>query len=578
MELKRRMVTLRTKQLTAFILIILVIMGISLGLHANTAKTMRQMTYEKMKSQGDYYQNLLDQEIDHVRQQQIEFINNRKLFFIANPKLQQEPYEKRDALLSMREKLGDMTAPDIVEDAVLYLPQSGYKISPGGVRSMNEESHEEMDAYSSYHEGTLNYDGTTFFSKRIIALGNQSRENPSVLSVVKLSSEELRKQLDRLVSSAGGGAAYYHEDLNVLLKGETADETADQILKKLKKDEQGRYQEVSEIRLDSGTYLVFVGERSNLGVLIQYAEEKPIMEYIKQSWRNMILFMIIMASMAVVFIWYNNKIIHKPMHILLKAFKRVREGNLREKIHHEEKDEFAYLYQGFNTMEERVLQLLNEVSEQADLAQKAQLKQLQAQINPHFLYNSYFILSRRIKGNDYENAEEFAKHLGNYFKYLARDGADYIPIEQETEHAKSYAAIQGARFSNRISVRFGDVPETCLGLLVPRLILQPLLENAFKYGLEDKVADGLLRVTFAKRNEDLSICVEDNGETVSDEDILKMQNSLKNEKPEEITGIMNIHRRLKIYYKEKSGLTIVRSQLGGVAVTIVIPYGEETKA
>lgn len=132
-----------------------------------------------------------------------------------------------------------------------------------------------------------------------------------------------------------------------------------------------------------------------------------------------------------------------------------------------------------NDMEDRLSRLIEEVYVQKNLTQKAQLKQLQAQINPHFLYNSFFTLSRRIKRQDYDNAEEFARHLGNYFKYLTRDGSDFIALRQEVEHAKSYATIQQARFSSRVRVCFEQLPDSCSGLMVPRLILQPLLENSF---------------------------------------------------------------------------------------------------
>lgn len=575
MSIERRRFSLRLKQLTVFVVIILIIMGISLGLHMRTVETMRQMTYEKMKSKGDYYQSLLDNEIDRALLMQIEFLNGRKLFFLTSPKIDITPYEKREALLTVRERLGDITSPAIVEDAIVYFPQTGYKISPGLVTNMDEADREEMEEYCTYSDKFLNYDGKDFFSMRLLALGSDSKEDPSCVLVLTLSSKMLRTQLEDLTVSENSGAFFYNEDLDVLLENGGQEGTAGQILEKLPKDDEGNYQDVSRVSTGGKTYLVFAGDRGNLGVLIQYVEEAPIMEYIKISWRNMIVFLAVMSVLAVIFIWYSNKIIHKPMHILLEAFERVQQGNLEEKIHHKEDDEFAYLYQGFNTMEDRVSQLLTEVAQQTDLAQKAQLKQLQAQINPHFLYNSFFILSRRIKRHDYENAEEFAKHLGNYFKYLARDGADYIPLYQETEHAKSYAAIQSVRFSDRIRIEFEEVQEECRDLLVPRLILQPLLENAFKYGLENKVEGGLLRVSFRKEKSALDICVDDNGDDVTNEDILKMQRSLEEDGEAEVTGIVNISRRLKLYFKGSTGLSISRSSLGGVAARIVIPCGEE---
>lgn len=106
--------------------------------------------------------------------------------------------------------------------------------------------------------------------------------------------------------------------------------------------------------------------------------------------------------------------------------------------------------------------------------------------------------------------------------------------------------------------------------MVPRLVLQPLLENAFKYGLEDKITDGLLRIRFIESEDEWQIWVEDNGEGITDEQLGELSETLKQGKQGEITGIFNIHLRLQHYYHQKSGLRIQRSELGGTAVMIYI--------
>ena len=121
--------------------------------------------------------------------------------------------------------------------------------------------------------------------------------------------------------------------------------------------------------------------------------------------------------------------------LLMDAFNEMKKGNLNSRIHHSSKNEFSYIYEAFNDTEDKLNKLIDEVYVQKNLVQKAQMKQLQAQINPHFLYNSFFILSRRIKREDIEGAEKLSIHLSNYFKYLTRDGADYIMLYQEVVHA-----------------------------------------------------------------------------------------------------------------------------------------------
>ena len=160
--------------------------------------------------------------------------------------------------------------------------------------------------------------------------------------------------------------------------------------------------------------------------------------------------------------------------------------------------------------------------------------------------------------------------MGNYFRFLTRNGSDDTTLEQETEHARSYAAIQGVRFAGRLTIEFGELLPEWKEVKVPRLILQPLLENAFEHGLENRVSDGLLQISFLPRERGLEISVEDNGEDLKDEDIQRMQEKLQERESEEITGLSNIHKRLKYYFHGKAGLAIERSRLGGAAVKIKI--------
>ncbi len=269
---------------------------------------------------------------------------------------------------------------------------------------------------------------------------------------------------------------------------------------------------------------------------------------------------------------YSKGILHRPMDILLKAFGRIQEGNWTEHIRHKRRDEFSYLYDGFNQMEDQMGKMIEQVYEQTTLAQRAQMKQLQAQIAPHFLYNSFFSLSSKIKRGDYDNARELAMHLGDYFQYLTRNESDYVSLGQEVEHARSYAAIQGTRFIHRITITFEELPENFRQITVPRLILQPLLENAFEHGLEDKLQDGKLWVHFVESGEEYQILVEDNGE-IPQEKLEEMRGGLGKERAES-SGIHNINRRLQLFGRDRAGLRVDRSIMGGVCIMIFIGKGE----
>lgn len=567
----KRKQSLQQKLALAFTVIIAVIMLIMFILHIRTVNVIYKETYEKMNSQMEYYQQTFETEIQGILNLQLEFFNNRQLPFLAAPDVGLSAYEEREAVLSVQERIRTITeVSDLIWDGILYIPGNEYYISKGYIRRMEEKDRKDMERYLEGGISGLQFDGENFYSVRTGDTGRVNMENPRFVFVLIFSSRQVEEKLAVLNASEAGGVFLYQETEQVMLESATAEGIGNIIRENLQKDEDGNYVSMQNIRANGEEYLALVGKAGAMGVFVQYVKEAPLMAHIRQSWYAMLGALAVMIAISVIFILYTRKIVHKPLNILVQAFEKVKEGNLEEHIYHGTNDEFTYLYQAFNEMEDRLTQLINEIYVQKNLTQKAQLKQLQAQINPHFLYNSFFILSRRIKRQDYENAEEFAGHLGNYFKYLTRDGSDTISLKQEVEHARSYAAIQQARFANRVTVRFDELPLEYTGIMVPRLILQPLLENSFGHGLENKVSGGILQVGFLPEDGCIRICVEDNGEEAGDDEIRRMQEALVSQESEEITGIVNIHKRLQIYFQGKAGLTVGRSSLGGVAVTINI--------
>ncbi len=568
---KQRKRSLQQKLALTFAIIIICIMLIVLTLHIRTVYVIRQMTYEAMNSQAEYYQQTFETEIQGILSLQLDFFNNRQLPFLAYPDSGLSAYEEREAVLSVQERIWTITEiSSLIQNGFLYIPGNNYYISKGTIRRMTDQDREDMNGYLQNRDGGLQFDGENYYSIRTGETGTIITDNPQFVFVLIFSGRQVEDNLSVLNTSDKGGVFIYNDNKKVMLESSQTECMGRMIWEKLEKDAQGKFIKVQQIHVNGENYLVLVGEDGEMGTFVQYVEEAALTEYITKSWCYMMLFLFAMIGISIAFICYTRRVVHKPLNIMVQAFEKVKEGNLNEHIYHGTNDEFSYLYLAFNDMEDQLMQLIDEIYVQKNLIQKAQLKQLQAQINPHFLYNSFFILSRRIKRQDYENAEEFAGHLGNYFKYLTRDGSDFIPLKQEVEHAKSYAAIQQARFSNRVQVLFGELPEGYSNLLVPRLIIQPLLENSFGHGLENKVSDGILQICFQARDNGIRILVEDNGEEAKDEDIQEMQESLDRQDTEEVTGIVNIHRRLKIYFHGQAGLNIDRSSLGGVAITIDI--------
>lgn len=285
-----------------------------------------------------------------------------------------------------------------------------------------------------------------------------------------------------------------------------------------------------------------------------------------------ILFVLITCC---IFLWGSYMIIHKPIKTLINAFQDINAQNYNVRIFSKNNSDFAYLYEEFNHMAKQLGTLIEKDYQQQLLLNKAELKQLQAQINPHFLYNSLFLLRRMIQDALYEEAYHMSDTLGLYFQYITRNSQDYMPLKQEYRHAMLYCEIQKLRFEGRIFVETDDLPSEYSGILVPKLIIQPILENAFNYGLRDKVSDGLLKVTVSGNTSQLIISIEDNGEDLTDEQLKQIQANLQTAATgnplQEMTGILNIQRRLRIYSDGSGCLAASRSSLGGLCIQLFLP-------
>ena len=148
---------------------------------------------------------------------------------------------------------------------------------------------------------------------------------------------------------------------------------------------------------------------------------------------------------------------------------------------------------------------------------------------------------------------------------------ELVELKQEAEHAGIYTELQAMRFQGRITVSYEDLPEKVRNITVPKLILQPVIENAFEHGLRNKVSDGSLTVKFIQIDNGVSITVEDNGDELDNDKLNKLKNDLTNDDPNiELTGLLNINKRIRMTYNNNSGVSVERAESGGLRVVILI--------
>ncbi|MGL5378580.1 sensor histidine kinase, partial [Clostridium sp.] len=292
-----------------------------------------------------------------------------------------------------------------------------------------------------------------------------------------------------------------------------------------------------------------------------------------KQFNNLFKLWIIISTAALgAFIIYIYNIINKPLKKLVEVMKQIEENNFDLDINYSTNDQFEYIFKGFKSMIDALKIYVEKTYEQELELNKSELRQLQSQINPHFLYNCFFNISKMCKIEDSENAMILSQKLAKYYMFITRNGSDSISLEEEYKHTKLYLDIQTIRFGERVNIQIDKIPEELKGIKVPRIILQPLVENCYKYVFEKISGQGELHIQIEGNvGRYLKISIEDNGNIISNQEIEALNISLtSNEKKKETTGLFNVNKRLRLKFGETSGLNVARGKLGGLKIQLFI--------
>jgi len=277
-------------------------------------------------------------------------------------------------------------------------------------------------------------------------------------------------------------------------------------------------------------------------------------------------------SAAIAFVAYA---ITQPINRLTAAMRTAQERNFDIQLPNRRKDEIGRLTDSFNSMIGRINTLVNEVY-QGKLAQKnAEIKALQAQINPHFLYNTLDSINWMLIDRGETDISGIVVSLGNLMRYCIDTSSPFVTLAQEFEYAASYLRIQQNRLEERLRYEM-ELPESVRNVRVPKFILQPLVENAVLHGIEPCKKQGVIRVAAADADADVVIAVEDNGPGIPEAKLEALKKQTDAEERQTGIGLYNVDERLRLYYGEEHRLIIENTGAGArIVLTIPKAYKEE---
>lgn len=270
-------------------------------------------------------------------------------------------------------------------------------------------------------------------------------------------------------------------------------------------------------------------------------------------------------------------LIARPVTGLTHQINSIKAGNLEVQMTQPANNEIGVLSKGIEEMLERIKHLLAQVEYEQEQKRLSELAALQAQINPHFLYNTLYSIKQLCELGETKEASQMISALSNYFRISISKGNEMIPVETELEHVRQYLTIQQMRNGDSILYEI-DVSQDIMDVPIVKLTLQPLVENAIYHGVKKVRRPGLIRITGDLEDDVCRIYVEDNGYGMSPERLSQLQRSLaqsagESEEAPVGYGVRNVHRRLQLHYGNGYGLTFHSVEGSGTTVKVTFPTG-----
>lgn len=288
-----------------------------------------------------------------------------------------------------------------------------------------------------------------------------------------------------------------------------------------------------------------------------------------------ILFFVL--SGAIFFSFIISKSISKPIRELSDITNQVAKGDLSVRSNIKSGAEVKILSDSLNIMIQKLSNLIETVKiEQAHL-HEAELKLLQAQINPHFLYNTLDTIIWLAESGNREEVVGMVESLSHYFRTSLSKGNDMIMLKEEEVHVRSYLQIQQSRYHDILEYEI-HIPNEIRLCKIPKITLQPLVENALYHGIKNKRGKGKITITGKIVDKDIILTVTDNGVGMLPERLAQVLEGIrkKEELDKDFYGLYNVNERIRLYYGENYGLKIYSKYTEGTVVEIWIPYSAES--
>ena len=577
---QRGMLVVRLKRntLTKIILIIMMLLLPILVLYAisnqvSMSVIKREVQAFKMKDLSfaakELHSNMLNTEmLAFLLSDDIHIQNLRHTHLIHNA------YERNEEILRVNERLKLLNVAGRWDTQyTIYVPEAGVVVSTNPNVSYNIDTLKDNFTETWEYKIMKVYN---FGEERMVRhfvkperIGNDL-ENAGLIVEVSFPKSFLVRHLDAFKSGGNGDPFLYHPRGDVILNNTADDDLIEILVEKFQSA--GIDQFANEvIPLNGQQYLVTSLSIPALGwYLVDYVTLEEIVQPIVLS-RNLFygsVALLLLLSIIAGYLLYRN--VQRPIAMLMRGVQHLRAGDYSVRVQDSPNNEFTFLFRRFNEMATEIEQLIQKVYVEQLRSREANLKQLQSQINPHFLYNCFALIRSLTRLGKHDSVMHLTLHLSKYYRHTTRVEKTMERLARELELIESYLEIQTLHIQH-LSYRI-NVPDAMLELEIPRLLLQPLVENAVLHGIELSEGDGLIVITGKQQDGWVTLSVEDNGIGMTPEQLRNLEYKLLSP-PDEETGcaLWNVRQRLKLQFGERAHLSFQLREQGGLIVTMSWP-------
>ena len=496
----------------------------------------------------------------------IEGISENPVLLDALTKGRKNSLSIYNALYEETDAVRDFAVVDLYMGGMcMYSTRSGFKSEslPEYYSVLYEASNSDGKTVYTLDPGEASESGAAL----LIARQVQKGETPGFV-VVRILQQELEKQLLGSIN-ANDGFMLTNRYLRPFCLLGTAEDKQDLTLIRRNLFSGSLYNE-------GLTRNVYINEIGGTGLLGIYTTPPALDETSIRASYQILIFLAVISIFVCLFVANRmSDYVSKPITVLARGMKRFRQGDFDARIELDREDEFEQLAVGFNKMTMQLKDTMEERVRAERTVNETRIKMMQAQLNPHFLYNTLDTIKWVAKANNVPEVATMSASLAGILRSSISE-KQFVTLAKELKLIENYSDIQRIRFDDRFDVTI-DVPAEVTEAVIPKLILQPIVENAIIHGM-DEVESGHIYIAAMKVREGekdlLKISVQDDGKGISDE----MLNALNTDDEKALQGhlgLNNVNTIIRLYYGREYGVMAIRPTEGGTVMIVTLPYLEK---